>query len=96
MLSKPAIFAAGIALVRGDAKMVDPAPTYVEGDHKSYGCARCIRNGFSYVSQYYGRTDMADNAADIGVCCPADNSACDGDYSSFKNSISMGSDVALS
>ena len=50
MLSKPAFYAAGLVLVQGAPKMVDPAPTYDSATHLTYGCMRCIRSGFNWVA----------------------------------------------
>ena len=52
MLSKPAFYAAGLVLVQGAPKMVDPAPTYSDdaATYVTYGCMRCIRSGFNWVA----------------------------------------------
>ena len=110
MLSKPAIFAAGIALVRGDAKMI-PVPDGVNRAD-TWGCARCIRHGFNWVSQYYGRTDLVIDggnlkdhagstlgaAATLGYCCPAGDTTCATGFAGdpWKTSETLGADVALS
>ena len=109
MLSKPAIFAAGIALVRGDPKMIPTADREVRAD--TMGCARCVRQGYNWVSQYYGRTDLVIDGSDlkdyagntlgaadtIGYCCaPGDTGCATGFAGGWKQSEELGVDVALS